>query len=137
MKINCTWILFIALLVCSHFLQAQGDCSQTLIQAERAYYTGRFGDVRTLLASCLASGFDKDQKTEAYRLMALSAIFSRNFERADTALLFMLKNNPQYVFTPQDPPEFRRRVEHFHVHPTVEVTANLGLVQPYFNLSEV
>ena len=137
MKINCTWILFIALIGCNHVLQAQEDCSQTLIQAERAYYTGRFGDVRTVLASCLASGFDKDQKTEAYRLMALSAIFSRNFERADTSLLLMLQNNPQYEFTPQDPPEFKKRVEDFKVHPLVEVTASLGLVLPFFKVTDV
>ncbi len=137
MKKNCTWILFITLLGYNHVLQAQDDCGQTLIQAERAYYTGRFGDVRPLLATCLASGFDKDQKTEAYRLMALSAIFSRNFERADTSLLLMLKNNPQYEFTPQDPPEFKKRVEDFKVHPLVEVTASLGLVQPFFKVTDV
>lgn len=137
MKNISTWIFFIALLGCNHILQAQDDCAQTLIQAERAYYTGRFGDVRTLLASCLTSGFDKDQKTEAYRLMALSAIFSRNFERADTALLFMLQNNPQYEFIASDPPEFKKRVEDFNVHPLVEVTANVGLLQPFFSVTEV
>ncbi len=137
MKKNCTWLLFIALIGYSQSLHAQDDCGQTLIQAERAYYTGRFGEVQTLLAACLTSGFDKDQKTEAYRLMALSAIFSRNFERADTALLLMLQNNPQYEFTPQDPPEFKRRVEYFNVHPLLEVTANVGLVQPFFKVTEV
>ncbi len=137
MKKNYIWILFIALIGCNHVLQAQDDCSQTLIQAERAYYTGRFGEVRALLATCLASGFDKDQKTEAYRLMALSAIFSRNFERADTALLLMLQNNPQYEISPQDPPEFKKRVEDFNVHPLVEVTANLGILQPFLKVTEV
>ncbi|MDH4091778.1 MAG: autotransporter outer membrane beta-barrel domain-containing protein [Cyclobacteriaceae bacterium] len=137
MKNNCTWLLCLALIGYNQALQAQDDCGQTLIQAERAYYTGRFGEVRTLLATCLASGFDKDQKTEAYRLIALSAIFSRNFERADTSLLHMLKNNPQYEFTPQDPPEFKKRVEHFKVHPLVEVTANLGVVQPFFKVNQV
>jgi hypothetical protein len=137
MKNMRTWIFFIIILGCNHVLHAQDDCGQTLIQAERAYYTGRFGDVRTVLATCLASGFDKDQKTEAYRLMALSAIFSRNFERADTALLLMLQNNPQYEFTVQDPPEFKNRVADFKVHPLVEVTAIVGLVQPFFNVTEV
>jgi len=137
MKHKCTWILCLALIGFTQSLQAQDDCGQTLIQAERAYYTGRFGDVRTLLASCLASGFDKDQKTEAYRLMALSAIFSRNFERADTSLLLMLQNNPQYEFTPQDPPEFKKRVADFKLHPLVEVTASLGLLQPFFKVTEV
>ncbi|MBL0110384.1 MAG: hypothetical protein IPP42_05830 [Saprospiraceae bacterium] len=137
MKKSCTWILFITLIGYSQSLQAQDDCSQTLIQAERAYYTGRFGEVQTLLAGCLANGFDKDQKTAAYRLMTLSAIFSRNFERADTSLWLMLLNNPQYEFSPQDPPEFKKRVEKFNVHPLVEVTASLGLVQPFFKVTDV
>ncbi len=137
MKYRCTWILCLTLIGFIQSLQAQNDCGQTLIQAERAYYTGRFGEVRTLLATCLTSGFDKDQKTEAYRLMALSAIFARNFERADTSLLLMLKNNPQYEFIASDPPEFKKRVEAFKVHPLVEVTASLGLLQPFFKVTEV
>ena len=31
----------------------------------------------------------------------------------------------------------RKRVEHFKVHPLVEVTANLGLVQPFFKVTDV
>ena len=72
------------------------DCSQALIQAERAYYTGRFSEVKSILEGCLTNGFNKDQKTEAYRLVALSSIFSRNFDKADSSLLLMLKNNPPW-----------------------------------------
>ena len=43
-------------------LHAQVDCGQTLIQAERAYYTGRFGDVQTLLAACLPVALIKIKK---------------------------------------------------------------------------
>lgn len=137
MKKKGRWIFCIAMIGCIQSLHAQVDCGQTLIQAEQAYYTGRFGDVQTILANCLTDGFDKDQKTAAYRLMALSAVFSRNFERADTTLWFMLKNNPQYEFSTQDPPEFKKRVEKFNVHPLVEVTASLGLVQPFFKVTDV
>ncbi|MBK6479047.1 MAG: outer membrane beta-barrel protein [Saprospiraceae bacterium] len=49
----------------------------------------------------------------------------------------MLLNNPQYEFSPQDPPEFKKRVEKFNVHPLVEVTASLGLVQPFFKVTDV
>lgn len=137
MKKSFNGILFMIFVGSAIALRAQEDCSQKLIQAERAYYTGRFGDIQTLLAKCLASGFDKEQRTEAYRLMALSAIFSRNFERADSSLVLMLKTNPQYEFLASDPPEFKKRVEDFYVHPLVEVTANVGLLQPLFNVTEV
>jgi len=136
MKILTT-LLALGLFTSTNLLYAQSDCSQILIQAERAYYTGRFSEVQTIMAACIMSGFTKDQKAEGYRLLALSAIFSRNFERADTSLLRMLQNNPQYEFTTQDPPEFKKRVEDFNIHPLVEVTASLGLVQPFFKVTEV
>lgn len=137
MKKKRAWILFVALLASNLVVHGQVDCALALIQAERAYYTGRFGDVQTSLAACLPSGFSKDQKTEAYRLIALSSIFSRNFELTDSALLIMLKNNPQYEFIAQDPPEFKMRVKRFKVHPVVEITANVGLVQPFFKVTDV
>ncbi len=115
----------------------QADCSQALIQAERAYYTGRFNDVETLLAGCIASGFNRDQKTEAYKLVALSSIFTKKFDQADTALMLMLKNNPQFEFAPQDPPEFKKRVESFGVHPLIEVAFNIGLIQPFYKVTDV
>ncbi len=129
------WIVSLSMSISSLF--SQTDCSQTLLNAGKAYYTGRFDEVQTLLSTCLTNGFTKDQKTEAYRLLTLCAIFSRNFDRADTALLLMLQNNPQYEFAAQDPPEFKRRVEDFNVHPLVEVTANIGLVQPLFKVTDV
>ncbi len=126
--------LFLGRVGCTH---AQPDCSQALIQAERAYYTGRFNEVQTLLAGCLPNGFYKDQKTEAYKLIALSNIFSKNFAHADSALLLMLKSNPQYRFSPQDPPEFIKRVGSFRVHPRIEMTVNLGLVKPFFKVNDI
>jgi hypothetical protein len=116
---------------------SQTDCAQTLLSAERAYYTGRFNEVKAILDGCITSGFDKEQKTEAYRLIALSNIFSRNFEQADSAMLLMFKTNPQYVFTAQDPPEFKKRLEQFNVHPLIEASLNLGLIQPFFYISNV
>lgn len=146
-------ITFISLfiLVGYSLLNAQSDCSQALIQAERAYYTGRFSEVQTILAGCLnygatpdtarfpltVHGFVKDQKTEAYKLIALSQIFSRNFTKADSALLLMLKSNPQYEFAAQDPPELRKRIERFNVHPLFEVSANVGLLQPFFKVNHI
>jgi hypothetical protein len=113
------------------------DCSQSLINAEKAYYGGRFSEMNELCNYCLANGFDKEQRTEAYRLLSLSYLFSKNFEKADSTLLLMLKNNPQYEFKVPPPPEFRSRVERFKVHPLVEVTTNLGLLLPSFKVDEV
>lgn len=137
MKKNRTWMLFVVLVGYNPILHAQDDCAQSIIQAERAYYTGRFNEVQTLLATCLTNGFSIGQTTEAYRLIALSSIFSRNVDRADSALLLMLKNNPQYEFAAEDPPEFKKRIERFKIHPLLEITANLGLAQPFFKVTDV
>jgi hypothetical protein len=137
MKNTLRIILLTAFIGNQQIADAQGDCSQSLIQAERAYYNGRFNEIEPMLKGCIADGFDKEQKTIAYKLIALGKIFSKNFDQADSALLLMLKTNPQYEFTAQDPPEIRKRLERFKVHSLVEVTANFGLVQPSFKLTEV
>lgn len=131
------FILFVPLTFTCFLSQAQNDCAQTLILAERVYYQGRFGDVQPLLENCIRDGFDKDQKTEAYKLLSLSAIYTKNFKLADSTLLLMLKTNPQYEFAPQDPSEFKSRVAKFKIHPIIEATFNMGLVQPFFHIDEV
>lgn len=136
MKNEIKLILFVFFAGGCLMANGQSECSQALIEAERAYYTGRFDEIRTLLAGCIASN-DKNQKTEAYRLIALGKIFTKDFEQADSALLHMLKSNPQYEFAAQDPPEFRKRVENFKVHPFLEAAISLGLVQPFFKVTEV
>lgn len=132
-----TLALSLLILICGCCFAQNKDCSQSLIQAERSYYTGRFDEVPNLLTSCIASGFDREQKTEAYKLMALSQIFSRNFYAADSVLLLMLKNDPQYKFAPQDPPEFKKRMERFNLYPLIEASVNVGLIQPFFHVSNV
>ena len=136
MKIS-TAILVIVMSVGISSLLAQTDCSQSLLNAERAYYTGRFDDVQTMLAPCLTSGFDKDQKTEAYRLLALSNIFSRNFEMADSALFLMLKTTPQYEVSAQDPPEFRKRLDKFNARPIVSISLGGGAYLPMMRITKV
>jgi len=136
MRKNCTWILFMALIGYNES-HAQTDCSQALIQAERAYYTGRFNEVSESLAACLASGFSKEQRIEAYRLMGLSFIFSRNSVKADSVLRLLLKIAPQYEKRPDDPPEFIRAIEKFKVFPRTGFILGAGLIQPFFRVDEV
>jgi hypothetical protein len=117
--------------------QAQTDCSQVLVNAERSYYNGQFSDISKLITGCLADGFSKDQKSEGYKLLALGYIFSKKFEQADSALLLMLKINPQFEAGPLDPPELRRRIEKFKVHPQFGFTFSAGPYQPFFHLTQV
>lgn len=130
-------ILCIALASASILAKAQTDCSHMLVEAERAYYAGRFNQVEGTIKACLSTGFNKEQRVQGYKLIALSSIFLKNFAHADSTLLLMLKTDPQFEFEKQDPPEFRKRVEKFKIHPRVEITANLGLTQPFFHATEV
>jgi len=113
-----------------------GNCSQSLINAEKAYYGGRFNEVNGILTDCLA-GFDKEQKTEAYRLLSLSYLFSKNFEKADSTLFLMLKTNPQYQSGPLDPPEFKEQGSKFTARPRFGFSLGGGAYQPLFNVTEV
>lgn len=112
------------------------DCSQSLINAEKAYYGGRFNEVNGILTDCLA-GFDKEQKTEAYRLLSLSFLFSKEFEKADSALFLMLKTNPQYETGPVDPPEFIHELRKYKAGPRFGFTFGGGGYLPFFKVTEV
>jgi hypothetical protein len=130
-------LFFLLILGTARSVIGQTDCSQTLAQAERAYYTGRFADVRALLRPCMETSFNKEQKLEAYKLIALSSIFSRNYERADSTVFTMLKLEPEYELGPADPPELRKRLESFNARPIVGLSIAGGAYVPRMKITEV
>jgi hypothetical protein len=137
MKKKYTWILFVAFIGYNQSLHAQFDCAQTLTNAEQAYYTGRFGDVKEILANCMTSGFNNSQKEEAYRLLVLSNIFSRNLEQADSVAIQLLHLNPQYTAHPNDPPEMKKLLSTFNTNPVYGISLQAGVYYPMFHVQEV
>jgi hypothetical protein len=125
-----------ALLLCG-VARGQTACGQSLIEAEGAYYAGRLDEVRRILNDCLYDGFTKDQKVEAYKLIALSWIFSRNYASADSALVSLLKLRPRFEPGAQDPPELQSRLDNIESRPLVGLHLLLGQYLPVFHVDEV
>ncbi|WP_185154339.1 porin family protein [Fulvivirga sp. M361] len=77
---------------------AQNTCTQSLRSAQTAYDEGQLQRIPVLLESCLNSrdGFTDEEKTLAYRLLTLAHIFMDEPQKADEAMLALLKFNPQF-----------------------------------------
>jgi len=76
---------------------AQTACTQTLRRARTVYDEGRIQEMESLLESCIKSGFTDEERTEAYRLLILSYLYLDEPEKADEAMLALLKDNPQFA----------------------------------------
>ena len=89
-------------------------CSQRLSEAQRLYDQGRLTEVVQKLeettqsqGNCLRNGFTKEQKTTAYRLMALVYVFLDNEPKAEDAIVDLLLVDPEHpTDAGSDPAEF-------------------------------
>jgi hypothetical protein len=102
-------ILFSLISYCS-FGQANTSCVQTLRLARATYEQGRLHEIEGQLKPCLNGGFTKDEKqleVEAYKLLCLSYIYLEEPEKANEAMLNILKKDPDFQINPAvDPAEF-------------------------------
>ncbi len=86
--------------------QAQTACAQTLRQARTVFDEGRIHELEKRLSDCIESGFNDEERTEAYRLLILSFIYLDETAKADAAMLALLKDNHGYAVNPDaDPAE--------------------------------
>lgn len=85
-------------------------CAQTLRLARATYEQGRLHEIESQLKGCLETGFTKDEKqlkVEGYKLLCLSYIYLEEPEKADEAMLNILKADHDFQINPAiDPAEF-------------------------------
>ncbi|PIB35818.1 hypothetical protein BFP72_10655 [Reichenbachiella sp. 5M10] len=92
---------------------AQGGCTQKLSEAEDLYESGRLYEVTKKLneGNCLhggKEGFTKEERTRAYRLLALVYIFMDNEPEAEDAVVNLLLVDPEHPGNdPNDPAELK------------------------------
>lgn len=104
-------ILFLFSLIsyCS-FGQTATSCVQTLRLARATYEQGRLHEIEGQLKPCLDGGFTKDEKqfeVEGYKLLCLSYIYLEEPEKANEAMLNILKTDHDFQINPAvDPAEF-------------------------------
>jgi len=92
------------------FGQASTACVQTLRLARATYEQGRLHEIEGQLKPCLAGGFTKDEKqleVEGYKLLCLSYIYLEEPEKANEAMLNILRTDHDFQINPAvDPAEF-------------------------------
>jgi iron complex outermembrane receptor protein len=102
------------------------ECGQiALEQAQKEYTIGRFDVVVTLVRPCLAGGFTKDEKIQAYRLLALSYLANDIQDSAGLMIEHILQIDPAYTpNTVFDPPRYLATLESVRKPITSLVTAS-------------
>lgn len=94
------------------------QCIETLRSARTVYDEGRLHELPGILESCLKNGFNEEEKTEAYRLLALSYIYQDQPVLADQAMLDLLRANPRFKIDPDtDPNELINLYKTFRTDP--------------------
>ncbi len=110
MKLFWPQILITSLLLFGiHSAIAQDDCTVKLIEAEKLYEEGKIEKVPDLIDNCIESGFNKENKVNALRLLTLVYLSEDNIDKAEETLLQLLKVEPEYQIDRNlDPIEFIR-----------------------------
>ncbi len=105
-------IIFLYLVSISNATFSQNSCDNiTLSEAKKNYETGKFNDVIISLNNCLVSGFNKEQKIQAYRLLSLTYLALDKYAKALDAANKLLTINPNFEANLFDPPKFIRMID--------------------------
>src|SRR5688572_13334809 len=123
-------IFLISLISYCSFGQAATSCVQTLRLARATYEQGRLHEIEGQLKPCLDGGFTKDEKqleVEAYKLLCLSYIYLEEPEKANEAMLNILKKDHDFqINTAVDPAEFVGLYNTFRSKPLFSVGVTFG-----------
>ncbi|RPH30585.1 MAG: hypothetical protein EHM93_15540 [Bacteroidales bacterium] len=87
-------------------IHAQNTCGDQLKVAQRRFDDGLLEDIPQLLTNCMKSGFTDEEKTNAYKLLIQTYLFSDNQSKADEVMLQFLNEFPSYSIANNDPKEF-------------------------------
>jgi len=86
----------------------------------------------------MKTGFTKEEKTNAYKLLIQTYLFSENQEKADEVMLQFLNEFPSYSIANNDPKEFVNLHSTYRTKPIFKIEFKVGLnfctptlVEPY------
>jgi hypothetical protein len=113
-------------------LFSQDDCASKLREAQKYYDQGMIEEIPQMLAPCMAGGFTKAQKIEAYKLIILSYLFNDDQFEAEKTMLEFLKKYPEYEIMPNDPIEFVYLFESYRTTSVFSfgITAGFNMTDP-------
>lgn len=124
----------LVILSCYSALAQTGSCSQTLRLARSIYESGRLHELPALLEPCLRSGFEQQDRIDAYRLLTLAYIYLEEPELADETMLKLLQTENEYrVNEDVDPAELVALYNTFRTTPIyrIGVKAGSNTTQPF------
>lgn len=103
-------------------LMGQDDCVLKLNEAQKLYENGKIEQIPTLINGCIESGFNRENKIQALRLLTLVYLFEDNTVKAEKTILTLLKIDPEYkVNQAIDPVEFIRLFNSFNTAPIFSI----------------
>ncbi|MFC2124279.1 outer membrane beta-barrel protein [Bacteroidota bacterium] len=129
----------IAVLFLGSVLNANGqtNCSQVLVDAQNLFEDGKINEIPMFIESCMVTGFTKDEKIEAYKLLSMVYTFLDEDENADQSVLNLLKLDKEYTINPElDPAEFIEVFNTFRTHPILRVGLKAGTNTNIFRVFE-
>lgn len=133
MKITHIISLTLLTLTIASRLSAQGDCVVKLNEAEKLYEAGNIEQIPSLLESCIAEGFNREDKIQAIKLLTLVYLSEDNTIKAEKSLLQLLKIDPEYkVNQAIDPVEFIKLYNSYNTSPVFSLGAIItpGIAMP-------
>jgi hypothetical protein len=105
----------------------QTSCAQNLRLARATYEQGRLHEVPTYVQSCIQNG-STQEKVEAYKLLCLTYIYLEEPEKADEAMLNILRTNHYFTIDPaSDPAEFVALYRTFRTDPIYRIGVKMGV----------
>lgn len=124
-------IVFLFLAVLKGYGQLT-SCAQTLRLAQSTYEQGRLHEVPTLLQNCLNSSnekeFSKANRVTAYKLLVLSYLYLEEPEKANEAMLNLLRTDHYFeINASTDPAEFIALYNTFRTQPIYRIGGKLGV----------
>ncbi len=127
----------IAALTTNTLYGQSSSCTQTLRLAQSIYDQGRLQEVNSIVQGCLQNGFTKQEKVEAYKLLTLAYIYQEEPEKADEAMLSVLRTDPYFeINEAADPAEFVALYRTFRTHPIYRAGMKLGVNMTFPNIKE-
>lgn len=123
------WIGFCLILAPFSLLKAADEqCLSNLRTAENYLEAGRLSEIPDLLRECLrkSDGFTKEEQIQAYRLLAISYIYMDRPGLAEENYLSILRNDPEYRISVNDPIEFRYFEQRYKSAPYFSYQFRLG-----------
>jgi hypothetical protein len=121
---------FLFLFLCGFSAHAQlTSCTQTLRLARATYDQGRLHEIPGLFEKCLHDGgFSQEERVEAYKLLCLTYIYLEEPQKADEAMLSLLRTDPYFKINKEiDPAEFIALYRTFRTHPIYRIGPTLGV----------